>query len=169
MINLYRIGLPLFMVACLVSPVSASEIPTQEIIVINKSIYDIRRELRAAETRMADIFNDLIEDDQFKIICKKNKRAGSHIGRWGCEPNFVIKARASDFQKGQMAFGVGRAMEFVRSNRQLNYSFAEKRVEMESLIVDLAVENPELYDAILEARDLKADYELARELRFGKE
>ena len=150
-----------------IESVSASEMQTEEIIVTGKSFYNMRKELRAAEARMADIFNNMIEDEEFKIVCKKNRRAGSHIGRWGCEPNFVIQARVNDFQAGQQAFGVGRAMEFVRTNRQLNYSFSEKRIEMETMIVDKAMENPELYEAIIETRNLKEEYDLARQLRFG--
>lgn len=71
----------------------AGESPIEEIVVTEKMpVSRIRHELRLAEERLYEEFNQLNDDDAYDIVCRKYRPIGSQILRRKCKANLYWRA-----------------------------------------------------------------------------
>lgn len=156
----------MFTVSCMTPQIMAAdgglsgqETPAiEEITVIGqKQIFDLRGRIIQSEDRAFGIFNELNDDDDYDIHCKAEAPTGSHIKRRMCLPNFFRRATADN------------ALEFLGliggwSNYSVPSPSARSVFEyynpiLQKKVRELAMKNPELYDA------LRENYELNEELK----
>ena len=68
-----------------------------EVIVISElSRAEVSQFIEEAEDQFYAIFNANIDDDDYKITCRKESPTGSNIPVRMCEPAFMIRARAEN-------------------------------------------------------------------------
>ena len=86
---------------CQGAPIQTEEPPMfmEEVIVLgNKSLGKLKREMYRAEEALYDLFNSFNTDDDFDIRCYKEAPTGSKIKRRVCRPNFVGELIAEETQ-----------------------------------------------------------------------
>lgn len=132
----------------------------EEIVVIgDRSLTELREELRAAEDKVHELFNALNDDDQFDIHCHIETRTGTNISRRVCKPNYVDTATRNsgqaylNFLRGE--FG-GAAAPSVAVIRYKNGILQEKM----TALVD---ENAELRGAVFRYSQLSNAFDSARQ------
>lgn len=131
----------------------------EEIIVYgNKSLHTLREETIAAEEAVFARYNEINSNDDFDIHCYEEARTGTRIKTRICVPNYV-KRITRDPRQSTFIKAAGVVGPYIPDWAGANKSFRELMAEMEAL----ALENPELLDALV-------DYAIAKEtLRKAKE
>ena len=106
----------------------------------------LKRQVRAAEVEMYDIFNAINEDERYNIICREEASTGSRIVREQvCAPNFYHEAKAHE----------GRALVLLLQEDKYGSNLVppasivahETRILKEKLEMAIA-QHPELLEAI---------------------
>jgi hypothetical protein len=112
-------------------------------IIGQRSNQALRLEIQRVEERMFSLFNDLNSSDEFDVTCGKVTHTGTLIPVWECDVGYLKRARhldALDF----LQFGFP-----ARTEEQLYWDLREKSVEMNTEMRALALEHPELAEAML--------------------
>ncbi len=136
---------------------AAQETELEEIIVrAPRTLGSMRVEILKAENNALALFNDLNDDDDYDIYCARETPTGSHIPQRVCRPRYLVRLEsraAQDFLRGDIYYmPVGEV-------RQHDSILLEK-------LETLAVEHPELLQAVRDYHQLKTAYEAEREERF---
>ena len=121
----------------------------------------MRHEVDIAEEVFFDQFNALNSDDDFDIHCYREAETGSHIKRRVCKANYLRRLEAEATQQALLslqATGAGLVLDPVAETRQMDKLMLE---EMERL----AIENPELLEALQEFVGMKKAFEAERRER----
>jgi len=125
-----------------------------------KSLYDIRVEIRETEDQIWGTLNDLIDDEAYKMDCQSRRRYNSYIREYSCELAFLTAGRSDATQQALLASGYDDADEnsdytyfdalsnISMNELDLQVEFAPSYEAYKSMIDDLAAANPELTDAI---------------------
>jgi len=121
-----------------------------------RSLALMRKELIAAEDNVFAIFNDLNTDDDYDIICKKETRIGSQILYRVC------KARMYRDRKSEAAeeFYEDTAAPTVRLNAEKHSEILREKMRA------LAMENPQLVDALKNRQAIQRQFEAQRKKKF---
>lgn len=120
-----------------------------EVIVEGKrSPKQIRREIRAAETKVLSLFNDLNSDDDYDIICRRLARIGSQITRIECKARIYWDAE-SDIAQGELPSP--HPFRPLRNPAKHVAIFREKMIE-------ISEKEPSLRLALVELRKLTREY-----------
>lgn len=136
--------------------VQAADPVPEEITVTNTTLKSLRADLVIAEDRMHEIFNSLV-DDEFKIICEDVAITGTLIKQRLCEPNFRRQAKIKDFRDAKD--GGANRIRSIRSSKALDRDLAEKSEKMLQLTAELAQDNPELLQSLVEVLSLRNEIE----------
>ena len=156
---------------CGLSP-AAQEMPErqpEEIVVTGElTPARLRFQLERAQEDVYQLFNELLDDTEYRINCVSRSSTSSHIVRRSCEPAFLADARArvaaqtmSTWRSGpedrqlamEMALSTGRV-----SDSDLQFDNAQKYEKMNQAMFDLAMENPQLQKALLRLAALQHTY-----------
>mgnify|MGYP005652986587 CR=1 FL=1 len=140
-----------------------------------RTMSNVTRLIERAEDVQFDLFNDLVEDKEFQILCQKITQTGTFIKERDCEPRFMKTARREDGLASKAGnritltgsrYSNAPAVYVVdnRSNRELDQQEAKQFEKLDQLMIELGSENEALGNAILEAHRLRAVLkELTRE------
>ncbi|MCP5329546.1 MAG: hypothetical protein H7A05_04785 [Pseudomonadales bacterium] len=82
---------------------SAQAAEEEQINIDDLSPAQLRSEIEKIQTEFYRVFNQLNEDDDFDVECRKYTPTGSNIPQTGCEPRFLTKRRgdnANDYRQG---------------------------------------------------------------------
>ena len=118
-----------------------------------KSIAYYRKQMRLAELDFYDLFNDLADEDKYKIRCRKEKRIGSNLSQTVCYPQYVLDRFA---QETQAALNSGRIFPrlkdieaLVKKEREASNVYAQEIIE----------KNPELLKKLIKLTETQSLYE----------
>ena len=157
-------ALPVYSAELSLEEALQQEVPIEEITITGpRTLANARRQIERAEDIQFDLFNDLVEDNEFMIVCQKITQTGSFITERDCEPRFMKTARREDGQASSPSIrrtilGPSHYVYVVdnKSNRELNDQEAAKFDQLDQLMIELGSENEALGNAILEAHRLRA-------------
>jgi len=128
-----------------------------EVVVVGpRSLGSLRHEIARADDKIYSIFNVLNEDDGYDIICKKEMKRGSKIVYRVCKARMFREAVA---EAAEDSLDEDTAGGYV----SLNEAKHEKILHEKMLA--LAVENPELLEALKERLVLKKQFDEEKERR----
>ena len=161
---------------------TASQRPIEEIQVTGeRTLLTMRNEIIREEENLYRIFNELNSHDRFDIKCKVERRTWSYILARNCYPKFFTDLRRAEnsFAQSELrqAFspdGVDSAlfdmgMAKMKNDRQIRELAAGDYQALSEEMLRIASENPEYLRILMKVADLKADYQAAREERFGSD
>ena len=144
----------------------AQEYILEDITVIGQnSIGRLRYEVDRAADRMYEIYNELNTDDDFDIHCLWSAPTGSRIKRKLCTPVYVknLQARATQYALYDMA-NSGITSIYI-DYTEIAINDAKLRENMKRLIL----ENPSLFDAVVEHVKLRKELKRHRQIYWGLE
>ncbi len=128
-------------------------LPMEELTVVApQSLASMRNELIRVEDDVLAVYNNLNDDNDFDIYCRKETPTMSYIAIRVCRANFVDRLTAE------------AASNFIGSSAyddptgELRYYESLLREKMATLME----ENPALYQVLLSYYELKTDYEAER-------
>jgi len=138
----------------------------EEITVIGqKYISTLRIQIIKAEDHAYDIFNALNDDDDYDVHCRMEARIGTLIKKRVCLPNFYDKATADD---AQVYLGlIGGSTNYIPAAPSASSVFALKFPIFKSKVKKLALENPELLDAVRELFEINEELRRVRNAYHG--
>lgn len=120
----------------------------------SKPLSYYRDQMKIAESSFYDMYNGLVDKEEFKIKCRNEKATGSHIRRKVCYPQYVLSEMS---RLTQLAFNPS-----ILEKRHLVSPFptvagvrdivTQERNESENYIKNLLVENPDLYKSYMKLK-----------------
>ena len=122
-----------------------------------RSLALMRRQVVEAEDQVFDLFNELNEDDDYDIICKRETRIGSKLPRRICQARIYREqlSRATiDEELGPLPVS------------NLTRSTSSQQIVIDKMRA-LAAAHPELLDALIYRRQLEKRYEEEHARRYG--
>jgi hypothetical protein len=122
-----------------------------------RSLGAMRAEVTMAEDQVYALFNDLNEDDRYDIICKKEARIGSQIPKRVCLARMYRDALAEETVDEDSGFVPAGTM--TRSSKHQKILQEKMRA--------LAMEHPELLQALKKRRALDQEFKQARDNKYG--
>jgi hypothetical protein len=120
------------------------------------SLQSLRADLVRAEDAAYALFNELNDDDAYDIICKKETRIGSQFRNRVCLPAILRDTEVEQALDEDTGI-VSRKASQPRHQRILTERMRQ-----------LAIENPELLEALKDRLALKKRLEEERIKRYGK-
>lgn len=123
----------------------------EEVVVRGRSRTMLRLQIRLAEDAIYSRFNDINGDDEYDIVCRREKLTGSNIPRRVCQPNFWRTAQA---HAGEEAV---RQLQgsFALSAQQFEAEAVTKRRLLAKKMEQLIKEDPQLRQAVARLVSLK--------------
>ena len=101
-----------------------------EVIVISElNRTDVEQFIEEAEDQFYEIFNTNVEDDDFKISCRRETPTGSNIPIRVCEPKFMVDARARNANNFGFNAGVVEADRAIRTAVEPQYEQLQQMME----------------------------------------
>lgn len=136
-------------------PSSEDTTEMEELTVIgNRDLLSLRGQIRAAEVRMFEVFNEINDDDDYDIVCRMQAPLGTRIKNQVCSPVYYFKAHADHGQEtlaeiqGQASYRGPYVTSVIGHH---NHILRDK-------LAEAVKESPELLDAIMEFRGLVTEY-----------
>ena len=145
-----------------------------------RSLLVIRNQIEREEEVLYRLFNDLNSADKYDIFCKTERRTGSYIPIRYCEPRFFTTFRQNEnrgaLSEMRQAFSpdgldlalLQNGLNRLIPDRDLRAQIEDQYEELQQEMFRIATENPEYLASLQKIGELKAEYEAAREARFGK-
>lgn len=156
--------LPLF-VAALVLPMAANgqdeeasngDVVDNIVVVGEKSLAELRREVYQAEEDFYALYNKLNDDNEYDVRCFYETATGTHIENHVCRARFVSKAFSAHAARNR------NDMSRV-ANQDSNPAFAAKTAKYQEKLETLIAANPELQEALIRYNTLRAQFVAQRE------
>ena len=122
------------LLACLLCvyplPLSLAQDDEGEVIVISElNRAEVAQFIEEAEDQFYEIFNTNVDDDDFKISCRRETPTGSNIPVRVCEPKFMVDARARNANTFGFNAGVVEADRSIRTAVEPQYRQLQQRME----------------------------------------
>lgn len=123
----------LFLMLCLplmtVSAQSDQEEEGEVIVIAELNRAEVEQFIAEAEDQFYAIFNANVDDEKFRITCRKETPTGSNIAIRVCEPAFMIKARAENANTIGFNPGVVETDRAIRSALEPEYQQLQEKME----------------------------------------
>ena len=127
---------------------SFDDAPMDEIVVLGeKTVPQLRREIRAVEMKIIDLFNASNPDGGYDIVCRTETRIGSQIPRTNCKARVYWEALSELAQEDAGT---------VRTNQPLMMPARHAEVLRQKML-EQAEENPELLQALVRRKLLQRE------------
>lgn len=161
---LLGIGLiPLSVVAEAPSEPPARQPPIEEIEVIGeRSLLQLRLEIKQAEVHMFDLFNALNSTDDFDVTCRNVTHTGTLIPTWECDAGYMRRARFQNVQDF-LNFGIP-----PKSEQELWWENRHKTEQLNAEMKAVAREHPELASAMIELHEKRQRLEELEQERLAE-
>jgi len=147
--------LPL-MAAAQADEATNDEVIDDIVVVGQKSLSTLRKEVFKAEEDFYSAFNKLNDNKDFNVRCFYEKATGTHIKNHVCRARFVTKAYSSHAARN------GGDLSRV-ANQDANPAFATKTAQYQETMETLIDENPDLMQALVTYNTARADFMAERE------
>jgi hypothetical protein len=126
------------------------------VVVGQKSLSTLRKEVFKAEEDFYSAFNKLNDNKDFNVRCFYEKATGTHIKNHVCRARFVTKAYSSHAARN------GGDLSRV-ANQDANPAFATKTAQYQEKMETLIDANPDLMQALITYNTARADFMAERE------
>jgi len=126
------------------------------VVVGEKSLAELRREVVRAEEDFYSVFNKLNDEKDYNVRCFYESPTGTHMKNHVCRARFVTKAYS------QHASRSGNKISRV-ANQDGNPAFIEKTAKYEQKMQTLIAANPELLAALVEYDSARTRFVAERE------
>ena len=126
------------------------------VVVGQKSLAELRREVVKAEEGFYSVFNKLNDEKDYDVRCFYESPTGTHLKNHVCRARFVTKAYS------QHASRSGNKISRV-ANQDGNPAFIEKTAKYEQKMQTLIAANPELQVALIEYDAARTRFMVKRE------
>ena len=156
-----RIILALF-VAVLAVPMAASGAASNDeaiddiVVVGQKSLSQLRKDVFEAEEDFYSVFNKLNDEKDYDVRCFYEKPTGTHIKNHVCRARFVTKAFERHARRNR------NNLSSV-ANQNADPIFAEKTIKYQEKVETLISANPELQAAFVRYNTTRAEFFAERE------
>ena len=156
-----RIILALF-VAVLAFPMAASGAASNDeaiddiVVVGQKSLSQLRKDVFEAEEDFYSVFNKLNDEKDYDVRCFYEKPTGTHIKNHVCRARFVTKAFERHARRNR------NNLSSV-ANQNADPIFAEKTIKYQEKVETLISANPELQAAFVRYNTTRAEFFAERE------
>jgi hypothetical protein len=159
---------------------SASGLPIEEIQVLQKrSLGQLRRDMTRAENDLFEMYNSLVDDREFEIVCWRMQATRNHTKTRVCQPRFmqtaIRKQRLNDAQRPQRISNPTFAAPIVHgalisapSNIALQKQELNNFLLLEEKFTALVGRHKELADAIDHLNAMKLFYTERHAERFDE-
>jgi len=147
--------LPL-MAAAQADEATNDEVIDDIVVVGQKSLSTLRKEVFKAEEDFYSMFNKLNDNKDFNVRCFYENATGTHIKNHVCRARFVTKAYSSHAARN------GGDLSRV-ANQDANPAFATKTAEYQAKMETLVDANPELQAALIRYNTVRAEFMAERE------
>jgi len=111
------------------SGASAQDDDGEVIVIAELNRADVKEFIEEAEDQFYAIFNANVDDEDFKITCRRETPTGSNIAVRVCEPQFMIRARAENANTIGFNAGVVEPDQAIRSALQPEYDQLQEKME----------------------------------------
>jgi hypothetical protein len=128
------------------------------VVVGQKSLSDLRRDVYQAEEDFYAVFNRLNDERDYNVRCFYEKATGTNIKNHVCRARFVTKAYSSHAARN------GNDLTRV-ANQSANPAFAEKTAKYQEKMETLVAANSELQEALIRYNTLRSQYLEQREAK----
>ena len=126
------------------------------VVVGQKSLSDLRRDVFRAEEDFYSVYNSLNEDKDYDVRCFYENPTGTHQKNHVCRARFVTKAYSKHASRNRN--DLSRV-----ANQGANPDFAEKTAKYQEKLETLVAANPKLQDALIRYNTARADFFEERE------
>ena len=130
---------------------SSNESIDNVVVVGQKSLSDLRRDVYEAEEDFYSVFNSLNDERDYTVRCFYEKATGTNIKNHVCRARFVSKAYSSHASKN------GNDLTRM-ANQGGNSALAEKTAKFQEKMETLIAANPELQEALIRYNTLRSQY-----------
>ena len=138
--------------------------PLEEITVIGqRSIMSLRIQVDKAVDRMYSIYNEINQDDDYDIVCRREAPTGSRIKRKLCTPVYVERLQTEATQRALYDMDESGSTSLYIDYTEIARNDVKLRENMKKLIL----ENPELLAAVLEHVRLRDELKRQRQAFWG--
>lgn len=150
------------------APPAVSSMALEEVEVIGKKLYQMQRELVAAQDRFYLRYNEFNTNDDFDIHCTDRARTGAIIRQRDCRLQFLQEAAAEEGLSffHSLTGTTGEAHEPSRYVLSAQLRWFERREEYRQNMRRLLEQNPELRELALTWQQRQAEYDRARKARL---
>lgn len=131
----------------------------EDIVVVGqKSMADLRRDVFQAEEDFYSVYNELNDDPDYHVRCFYERTTGTRINNHVCRARFVSKAYSAHASRNRN--------DLTRvANQDANPVVAEKTAKFQEKMETLVAANPELMAAFVRYNEARAVYFAEREER----
>jgi hypothetical protein len=126
------------------------------VVVGQKSLAAMRKDVYEAEEDFYAVFNKLNDEKDFTVRCFYENATGTHIKNHVCRARFVTKAYSAHAARN------GNDLSRV-ANQDSNPAFAAKTARYQETVETLVTTNPELQTAFLRYNEKRAQFFAERE------
>lgn len=125
----------------------------EEIVVLGeKTVPQLRREIRAAEMEIIDLFNASNSDSDYDILCRTDTRIGNQIPRTNCKARIYWEALSELAQDADDAVPTNRPLMMPAKHADV------LRIKM----LEQAEENPKLLQALVRRKLLQRELQVRK-------
>ena len=126
------------------------------VVVGQKSLSDLRRDVYQAEEDFYAVFNSLNDERDYTVRCFYEKATGTNIKNHVCRARFVTKAYSSHAARN------GNDLSRV-ANQNANPALVAKTEKFQDKMETLIAANPDLQEALIRYNTLRSQYVAQRE------
>ena len=126
------------------------------VVVGQKSLSAMRKDVFEAEEDFYSVFNKLNDEKDFEVRCHYEKATGTHIKNHVCRARFVTKAFSAHAARNRN--DLSRV-----ANQDANPAFAAKTAKYQEKVESLVATSPELQAAFLHYNEKRAQFFAERE------
>lgn len=127
-----------------------------------RSLVSIERQIQRAEQKLYGVSNPLIDDPLYKVFCLRESTAGSNIKKRICRPGFE-RDLASDRWEDEKRMGRQGGNNYTFDYNLPEAELRKHREIFKHKLMELAVDNPNLAEAIFTRAKLQRDYAQERQ------
>jgi hypothetical protein len=148
-------------VVAMAFPLAASaqdgKVDDEVVVVGNKSISTLRKEVYEAEADFYALYNTLNDEPDFDVKCYYETATGTHVKNHVCRAKFIADSYAKHAARN--------GNDLSRVAAQTDPALTEKTAQFEEKLTDLVNTNAELQAAFLSYNEARATFFAAREAR----
>lgn len=126
-------------------------------VVGEKPLAFFRLEMERAELDFYEAYNRIVDNDKYRVVCRKETRLGSRIKDRVCYPQYVLDRMAEETQEA-LALGNG-----YPSLKLIEFAVKEEREESLAYVEKIVTENPKLLEKLIDLNAKQNQYALQKE------
>ena len=139
-------------------------LPEEIIVNAPESLKGLQTQIKLAQKRMFNVFNEINDDDQFDVHCTYERRWQSKIREQVCTPNYIKTVQEEQVQLMLGNMGMIGAQKGFAGNTQIGTFNAR----FEEIMKTQFIANPEFREALLEYQSLTEQFDETMDQRLGR-